>query len=77
MSSHENEPTPPEGLPDEVAAELPQLTPDELRNTIIYAQELLQSTTSGYSVEPGPDEEMLRATIRYGHTEVLKRDDLC
>ncbi|AAV45747.1 MULTISPECIES: hypothetical protein [Haloarcula] len=74
MSSHENEPTPPEGLPDEVAAELPQLTPDELRNTIIYAQELLQFHDETASpVEPGPNEEILRATKRDGYTEVVKR----
>ncbi|GGK64826.1 MULTISPECIES: hypothetical protein [Haloarcula] len=74
MSSPENGPTPPEGVPDKVATELPQLTPDELRNTIIYAQELLRFHDETDSpVEPGPNEEILRATKRDGYTEVVKR----
>ena len=74
MSSSENEPTPPGGVPNKMAAELPQLTPDELRNTVIYAQELLQFHDETASpVEPGPNEEILRATKRDDYTEVVKR----
>lgn len=74
MSSPENEPTLTEGVPDKVTAELPQLTPDELHNTVIHAQELLQfHDETASSVEPDPNEEILRATKRDGYTEVVKR----
>jgi|GEM_PF-278657 hypothetical protein len=74
MTSPANEPTPPEGVPDQLATDLPQLTPDELRNTIIYAQELLQFHDETASpIEPGPNEDIIRATERDGYTEVVKR----
>ncbi|MGB9953513.1 hypothetical protein ACOZ4F_14085 [Haloarcula marismortui] len=74
MASPADEPTPPEVVPEQVAGELSDLTPEELRNTIIYAQELLQFHDETASpVEPGPDEEILRATERDGYTEVVKR----
>jgi len=74
MAGPVDEPTPPEGVPTELAAELPRLTPEELRNTIIYAQELLRFHDETASpVEPGPGEDILRATERDGYTEVVKR----
>lgn len=74
MAGPVDEPTPPEGVPAELAAELPRLTPEELRNTIIYAQELLRFHDETASpVEPGPGEDILRATERDGYTEVVKR----
>jgi hypothetical protein len=73
MPSPADEPTPPEGVPDRVATELPQLTPEELRNTVIYAQELLQFHDETASpIEPGPTEDIIRATERDGYIEVVK-----
>ncbi|EMA22965.1 hypothetical protein C442_08056 [Haloarcula amylolytica JCM 13557] len=73
MTSPADEPTPPEGVPDRVATDLPELTPEELRNTIIYAQELLQFHDETASpIEPGPNEDIIRATERDGYTEVVK-----
>ncbi len=73
MTSPADEPTPPEGVPDRVATDLPELTPEELRNTIIYAQELLQFHDETASpIEPGPNEDIIRATEHDGYTEVVK-----
>jgi hypothetical protein len=74
MTSPGDAPIPPEGVPAALAAELSDRTPEELRNAIIYAQELLQFHDETASpVEPGPNEEILRATDRGGYTEVVKR----
>lgn len=74
MAGPSNEPTPPEGVPAQVAGDLADLTPEELRNAIIYAQELLQFHDETASpVEPGPNEDILRMTEREGYTEVVKR----
>ncbi|WP_336339014.1 hypothetical protein [Haloarcula brevis] len=74
MPSPADEPIPPEGIPAALAAELSDRTPEELRNTIIYAQELLQFHDETASpVIPGPNEEILRSTERDGYTEVVKR----
>jgi hypothetical protein len=74
MTNPSDEPTPPAGVPAELATDLSQRTPEELRNAIIYAQELLQFHDETVSpVKPGPNEEILRATKRDGYTEVVKR----
>jgi hypothetical protein len=66
-------PTPPEGLPDEIVADLQQLTDEELRKTITHAQELLQSHGERSSgIEPAPNEDIIRATEHDGYTEVVK-----
>ncbi|MFC7173611.1 hypothetical protein ACFR97_03750 [Haloplanus litoreus] len=74
MTDSSDAPTPPEGLPDSLASELARLTPEELRNTIVHAQELLQfhqETTS--PIEPGPREDIIRVTEHEGYTEVVKQ----
>ena len=74
MTDSSNAPTPPEGLPDRLAAELPELTPEELRTTIIHAQELLQfHEETGPPIEPEPGEDILRVTEHDGYTEVVKQ----
>lgn len=74
MTGSSDKPTPPEGVPDYFATELPQLTPEELRNTIIYAQELLNAVEEKeFPVEPGPGENILRVTEHDGYTEVVKQ----
>lgn len=73
MTDSEDRPTPPDGLPENLATELNQLTPEELRNLIIYAEEVLQfHGKTGPPVEPGPGEDILRATEHDGYTEVIK-----
>ncbi|WP_424005548.1 hypothetical protein ACOZ4I_19435 (plasmid) [Haloarcula salina] len=74
MTDSSDAPTPPEGIPDRVVAELNELTPDELRNTIIHAQELLQfQEESSSPIEPGPGEDIIRVTEHEGYTEVVKQ----
>jgi hypothetical protein len=68
------QPTPPEGLPDQLVADLNQLSADELRKTIVHAQELLRAQEERDSpVEPGPREDILRVTEHEGYTEVVKQ----
>jgi hypothetical protein len=67
-------PTPPNGLPDEVATQLQELTAEELRKTIIHAQELLKAEAErGPTIEPQPGEDILDVTEYDGYTEVVKR----
>jgi len=67
-------PTPPEGLPSGLAEALAKQTPEELRNTIIHAQELLQFHHETDSpIEPGPGEDILQVTEHDGYTEVIKQ----
>ena len=74
MTESPDGPTPPEGLPDDVAAELNRLTGEELRNAIIHAQELLQFREERPSpIVAGPGEDILRSTEHDGYTEVVKQ----
>ena len=74
MTNGSAKPTPPDGLPDAVAAELAALNPEQLRNAIVHAQELLRSQEEGSSpVEPGAGEDVLRVAEHDGYTEVVKR----
>lgn len=74
MADSVDRPTPPEGLPDTLAKELNQLSPEELRNVIIHAEELLQFASETDSpVKPGPGEDILRVTEQSGYTEVVKQ----
>ena len=74
MISSSNAPTSPEGIPDHLVVELTELTPEELRNTIVHAQELLrfQEETSS-PIEPGPGEDIIRTTEHKEHTEIVKQ----
>jgi hypothetical protein len=74
MTDSSADPTPPDGLPDGVAAELTHLSPDQLRNVIVYAQELLQAgEETGPPIEAGPNEDILRMDEQDGYTEVVKQ----
>lgn len=67
-------PTPPEGLPDRLVADLAQLSAADLRKAVIYAQELLRAQEAHDSpVDPGPGEDVLRVTEDDGYTEVVKQ----
>lgn len=67
-------PTPPEKLPEDIAAELARLSGEGLRNAIIHAQELLRSRDETSSpVDPDPGEDVLRLTEHDGYTEVVTR----
>ena len=66
-------PTPPDGLPDRLVADLQELTDEELRMAIIHAQELLQSHGKRPTgIEPGPGEDIVRVKEHEGYTEVVK-----
>ena len=74
MADPSETPTPPEGLPAELVSALNKLTPEELRNTIIHAQELLQYNEERPSpVKPGPNEDIIRVTEHEGYTAVVKQ----
>lgn len=74
MTNNSTEPTPPDGLPPEVATTLSQLSPEELRSTIVHAQELLRSEDEATPlVEPQSGEDIIRVTEQEGYTEVVKQ----
>lgn len=73
MARDRAEPTPPEGLPDEVASDLHRMDSEELRKAIIHAQELLNFNEENPSpVEPKPGDDILRIIEHEGYTEVVK-----
>jgi hypothetical protein len=73
MRENSDGPTPPEGLPDAVVAELENLSSENLRNTIILARELLQSREDhAPEIQPHPGEDILRVSKHDGYTEVVK-----
>lgn len=74
MSRSSDNPTPPEGVPTELAKGLEELSDDELRETIVYAQELLNTHEKrGFPIEPTPGEDILSITEKKRHTEVVKK----
>lgn len=74
MSNRTTTPTPPEGLSDDLVTELQASNADELRKTIVHAQELLnEEHEHGPLIEPGPGEDIIDITERTGYTEVVKR----
>jgi hypothetical protein len=74
MSPPSDEPTPPDGLPDDMAEKLRELSDEELRKTIIHAQELLVSEGEGPpEIEPRPGEDIIKVAEHEGYTEVVKR----
>ena len=76
MTDSEGGPAPPEGLPADTAADLADLTGEELRSAVIYAQELLLAREeSDGPIHPGPQEDIVRVTERDGYTEVVKQFD--
>ncbi|QZP39252.1 hypothetical protein [Halobaculum magnesiiphilum] len=74
MTNPADVPTPPADFPDDLAALLQQLSEHDLRETIIYAQELLQANNvPTEQIEPAPGEEIVEMTEHPGYTEVVKR----
>ncbi|MFD1513417.1 hypothetical protein [Halomarina rubra] len=68
------DPTPPEDLPPAVAESLQQLDGHDLREAIVYAQELLRALHEPHpTVEPQLGEEIVRVDERDGYLEVHKR----
>lgn len=73
MTRYSKKPTPPEDLPEQLVSDLDQLNADELRKTIIHAQELLQfHEGTDPPIEPSPGEDIIRVTEHEGYTEVVK-----
>jgi hypothetical protein len=68
-------PRPPADLPEGVVSELQRLDVHELREAIVYAQELLQfSHEPTEQIVPSPGEEIVELTEHEGHTTVVKRE---
>ncbi|WP_336325557.1 hypothetical protein [Halovenus sp. HT40] len=73
MSQNSDGPTPPDGLPDSLVAELGDLSLEDLRRTIVHAQELLQHQADAPSlIELNPGENVIRIEEQDGYTEVVK-----
>lgn len=73
MTTERGAPTPPEGLPEQLVADLNELSPEGLRKAIVHARELLQyQHEPGSPVEPQPGEDIIRTTEHEGYTEVVK-----
>lgn len=67
-------PAPPTDFPPALATSLADASVHDLRETIIYAQELLQHHQKRIErIEPGPGEEIVEITERPGYTVVVKR----
>ncbi len=74
MGAPDADPTPPEDLPAEVADLLRSLDGHDLREAIVYAQELLRARHEQFpDVEPGAGEEVVRVLEHEGYTEVHLR----
>lgn len=74
MTPNQRNPTPPEGLPEQLVSELNQLNAEELHKTIIHAQELLNFQGEVPSlVEPNPGDDIIQVTEHDGYTEVVKQ----
>ncbi|MCD2200715.1 MULTISPECIES: hypothetical protein [unclassified Halobacterium] len=74
MSDPTDMPNPPADYPENVASTLQELSVHDLRETIIYAQELLQfHHVPTDQIEPTPGEEIVELTEHQGYTEVVKR----
>ncbi|WP_128904596.1 hypothetical protein [Halorubrum amylolyticum] len=74
MTDPSRTPEPPEGLSDRIAADLEESPPDELRNAIVFAQELLQfHETTEFPIDPEPGDNILRVTEHEGYTAVVKQ----
>lgn len=74
MGQPSDGPAPPADFPESVASILQQLNVHDLRETIIYAQELLQHHhVPPDQIEPAPGEEIVEMTEHPGYTKVVKR----
>lgn len=74
MSDASDGPTPPTGLPTEIADALRGSTDDDLRKAIVFAQELLNAHEErGFPIDPRPGEDILRITEKELYTEVVKK----
>lgn len=74
MSSSSDRPTRPDGLSAEIADALRDQTDEELRKTIIYAQELLNAHKErSFPIEPAPGEDIVDITEIGGHTQIVKK----
>ncbi|WP_126665021.1 hypothetical protein [Haloterrigena salifodinae] len=74
MNDAPDTPTPPEGLPEQLVSDLNALTTEELRKTIIHAQELLNVQDEAPSpIDPQPGDDIIRVTEHDTYTEVVKR----
>ncbi|WP_254537582.1 hypothetical protein [Halomarina litorea] len=70
----DSDPTPPVDLPSDVADCLRGLDGHDLREAIVYAQELLRARSEQLpDVEPGAGEEVVRVLEHEGYTEVHMR----
>ena len=75
MTNSSADPTPPDGLSDDIVSDLNQLKPEELRKAIIHAQELLHVREQRDPlVEPAPGEDIISVTEHEGYTEVVKKE---
>lgn len=74
QSTDDATPTPPDDLPEDVAAVLRGLGGHDLREAIVYTRELLDAR-HGHPPEIAPQhgEEIVRVTEHEGYTEVVKR----
>lgn len=75
MGDSTEQPDPPADLPEAVVSALQGLDAHDLRETVAYAQELLQvhhDPTEG--IEPAPGEEIVEITEYPEYTVVVKRE---
>ncbi|WP_224270472.1 hypothetical protein [Haloprofundus salinisoli] len=69
------EPNPPQNLSTEVVETLRRLSANDLREAVLYGQELLQlQQKTAPRIEPRPGEEFVRVEDRDGYTLVVKRE---
>lgn len=72
--SGESQSEPPSAVPDDLAARLVELDPDELRSVISYAESLLPPMPTPASlVEERRGEQILEVNEQDGYTEVIKK----
>ncbi|MFY4814329.1 hypothetical protein ACOJIV_16730 [Haloarcula sp. AONF1] len=75
MEEENNQPKPPVDLPDHIVSVLEQASVHDLRESVIYAQELLQSHHEPTEqIEPLPGEEIVEIKGEGKRFTVLKRE---
>ncbi|KDS91683.1 hypothetical protein FK85_20650 [Halorubrum saccharovorum] len=74
MTDSSRTPEPPEGLSDQIVADLEGLSPKGLRKSIVFARELLQShEATEFPIDPELGDGVLRVTEHEGYTAVVKQ----
>ncbi|MDS0282694.1 hypothetical protein [Haloarcula onubensis] len=74
MEESPDPPTPPVDLPDEIVSVLQDASVHDLRETVLYAQELLRHQhVPPQEIEPLPGEEIVEVTEHDDHLTVVKR----